>query len=80
MYSTWPILKESLLILLDACESPDLIREIERELKGMEEIREIVQMKIWSTSRGKHYGALRVKMAKGYGCWRVRRVLSLKGV
>jgi hypothetical protein len=43
-------------------------------------VREIVELKLWSTSRGKHYAAVRVRMAKGCGCWRVRRVLGLRGV
>jgi len=46
----------------------------------MEEIKEIVELKIWSTNRDKNYGAVRVKMNEGYGAWRVRRVLSLRGV
>lgn len=29
VYSTWPILKESLLILLDGCDNPQLLTEIE---------------------------------------------------
>jgi hypothetical protein len=33
-------------------------------------------MKLWSNSRGKHYAALRVKLAKGAGSWRVRQVFK----
>jgi zinc transporter 2 len=41
VYSTWPILKESLIILLDGCDNPHLINQVERELKRMQEVREV---------------------------------------
>lgn len=46
----------------------------------MEEVKEVKELKIWSTNRDKHYGAIRVKMNEGYGAWRVKRVFELKGV
>ena len=46
----------------------------------MEEIKEVVELKIWSTNRNITYGAVRVRMNEGYGGWRVKRVLSQRGV
>jgi len=30
IYSTWPILKESLIILLDGCDNPQLLEEVNK--------------------------------------------------
>lgn len=42
VYSTWPILKESLLFLLDASESPEMVIQVEREIKSLSEVKELV--------------------------------------
>lgn len=80
IYSTWPILKESVMLLLDASHTEDMVNDIERDIKNVQGVREIVDLKVWSTNREKHYGAVKVRMEKGYGGWRVGRVLSLRGV
>ena len=80
IYSTWNILKEAVLLLLDASNSPSLVEDIERELGLMEEIKEVSELKIWSTNRDKNYGAVRVKMNEGYGAWRVKQVLARRNV
>ena len=67
IYSTWPILKESLIILLDGCDNPNLIQEMDLELRKIEEVKEIVDLKLWSINRGKYYACVRVRMQKGMG-------------
>ena len=62
MWSTWPILKESVLLLLDASHSEEMVSGIKKELSKMKEVKEIKDLKIWSTNRGKHYAAVKVTM------------------
>lgn len=46
----------------------------------MAEVKELVELRLWSTNREKNYGAVRVRMEKGYSGWRVKRILALRGV
>jgi len=62
VYSTWPILKESLIILLDGCDNPQLINEINLELKKLKEVKGVADLKVWSMNRGKYYASVRVRM------------------
>ena len=43
-------------------------------------MKEISDLRVWSTNRDKNYGAVRVKMSEGFGSWRVKRALSQRGV
>lgn len=68
------------MILLDGCEDPHLLEQIKAELLKTKEIKEIVDLKIWSLNRGKHQAAVKVKMAKDFGSWRVKKVFALRGI
>ena len=35
---------------------------------------------MWSTNRGKHYAAVKVKLSKECGVWQVRKVFTKEGV
>jgi Co/Zn/Cd efflux system component len=50
------------------------------ELRKIEEVKEVVDLKLWSINRGKYYATVRVRMQKGMGSWRVRRVFTLRGI
>ena len=53
---------------------------MEKELKDMDDIKELVDLKIWSTNRDKHYGAVRVKIDSQYAVQRIKRKLASKSI
>lgn len=65
IYTTIPIVKESLNYLLDGCDNVHIIYEIEEELRDNSCVDKVESLKVWSVSRGKYYGALRVKVKEG---------------
>jgi zinc transporter 2 len=62
IYTTIPILKESFHFLLDGCDDIHIIDEIEEELRDNQTVEKVESLRVWSTTRGKYYGALRVKV------------------
>lgn len=62
IYSTWPILKEAVLFLLDGVHDKELVAEVSRELNVVKEVKEISNLRIWSTNRDKIYGAVKVRL------------------
>ena len=62
IYTTIPILKESFNFLLDGCDDIHIIDEIEEELRDNQTVEKVESLRVWSTTRGKYYGALRVKV------------------
>jgi solute carrier family 30 (zinc transporter), member 2 len=65
IYSTMPIIKESLILLLDGCTNPQIVEEIEKAVNSYSVVKKVESLRIWSTNRGKVYGALRVSVGKG---------------
>jgi zinc transporter 2 len=65
IYSTIPIVKESLVLLLDGCSNPGVVEDIERALGNNPNVKKVVSLRVWSTNRGKNYGALRARVSKG---------------
>ena len=43
-------------------------------------MREVLDLKVWSTNRGKHYGGLRVKVRKNGDRSKVLKMFSSKGI
>ena len=46
----------------------------------MQEVKEVLDFKMWSLNRGKYYALVRVRMEKEMGSWRVRRLFTLRGI
>ena len=80
IWSTWPILKESVLLLLDASHDKELVQEVSGELKAIKGVNDIQEFKLWSTNRGKHYAAFKVKMGKECQIWQLKKVLNREGI
>jgi Co/Zn/Cd efflux system component len=56
------------------------VNDLRREIADLSGVKELIDLKVWSTNRKKHYGAVRVRVEEGYGSWRVKQLLRLKGV
>jgi Co/Zn/Cd efflux system component len=80
IYSTIPIVRESLVFLLDGCTDDKLLTDIEQQLATDEAVEAVEDLKVWSTNRGKHYGGLRVRVKRGKGVEGIRGVFSSRGV
>jgi zinc transporter 2 len=68
LYSTISILKESMVLLMDGCEDPQLIdktNEFVKTLKNEYPNIEIEGLRVWSSNRGKSYLAMKVIMKTG---------------
>ena len=46
----------------------------------MHEVAEVVELRVWSTNREKHYGAVKVRMEAGQDCRRVKKMLAIRKV
>ena len=46
----------------------------------MQEVVEVVDLKIWSTNRNKHYGAVKVRIEAGRDARRVKKMLEIRKV
>ena len=57
-----------------------MVSDIENQLKITEGVKEVVDLKVWSTNRDKHYGAVKVRLSKGCEKWRVSQVLVSRGL
>jgi Co/Zn/Cd efflux system component len=57
-----------------------LVAEVQRELQQQEAVDKIENLKVWSTNRGKHYGALRVRVLPGKSITGLREIFSSRGV
>jgi solute carrier family 30 (zinc transporter), member 2 len=81
IYSTLPIVRESMLFLLDGCTDQQLIDQVTKELADNAAVENVESLRLWSTNRGKHYGALRVRVKVGKGnLEQLRRIFSSRGV
>lgn len=80
IYSTIPIVRESLLFLLDGCTDRKLLADIDGQLAREEAVEAVENLKVWSTNRGKHYGALRVRVKRGKSLTGLRALFSSRGV
>jgi solute carrier family 30 (zinc transporter), member 2 len=67
IYSTWPILKEAVLLLLDASHGEHIPTDLAMEIAELASVKELLKLRVWSTNRAKHYAAVKVRMQKGYG-------------
>ena len=66
IYSTWPILKESVFLLLDAASDEHLVDELKGDFIKIDGVTELVELKVWSTNRGKNYAAVRARVIRGF--------------
>ena len=46
----------------------------------MQEVAEVVELRVWSTNRDKHYGAVKVRMEAGQNSRRVKKMLAMRKV
>ena len=46
----------------------------------MHEVAEIVDLKVWSTNRDKHYAAVKVRMETGFDGRRIKKMLEIRKV
>jgi Co/Zn/Cd efflux system component len=80
IYSTIPIVRESMIFLMDGCTDGKLLGEIERQLAQDEAVETVECLKVWSINRGKHYGALRVRIKAGHSSSALNTIFSSRGV
>ena len=67
LYSTISIIKESIVLLMDGCENPELVNKVEafvRELKEGHEGMEVEGLRVWSSNRGKNYMTIKVTLKR----------------
>ena len=46
----------------------------------MPEVVEVVDLKVWSTNREKHYGAVKVRMEAGHDARRIKKMFGIRKV
>lgn len=79
IYSTISISKESIVLLLDGCERPEFITDIRNQLDNSSVVKKIVDLRIWSVNRGKHFGVAKLKVASD-DLSGVREIFSSRGI
>ncbi len=64
IYSTVGIAKDSVVILLDGCDAPDMLKDIISELDSMDQIQKYEQLRVWSLNRAKFAGAIKIYLSR----------------
>ena len=67
------------MLLLDGCATPEVIDEIQNELKKNPNVTRIESLRVWSTNRGKIYGALKMK-TNGKGSFELKSIFSTRKI
>ena len=63
IYSTISIAKDSLIILLDGCDNPDLLAAIRLELDQVKHIEEYQELRVWSLNREKYCAGVKIMVS-----------------
>lgn len=79
IYTTIPITKDAILLLLDGLEKPEVLQSIETQFKNDPVIVEVKELKVWSINRDKMCGGLKVVVGQG-DISSVKNVFTSRGI